>query len=190
MFILKNKYFFLIETINDINLKKFKKLNKFNIIYRCKFIKDNKDKLKRFRQLCRLKQVNFYIANNLSLMKELKADGLYISAFNNKNYPDLINNKRYKIIGSAHNLKEFLIKKKQKCSEIFFSRIFKTNYKNKENFYGLIKFNLIINNYKYKFIPLGGINNKNYKSMRNVSSEGFALSEQIKKDNHFNKLLY
>ena len=190
MFSFKKKYFFFIETIDDINLKKFKKLNKFNIIYRTKNIKDNKDKLKKFRQICKIKQVKFYIANNLYLMKELDADGLYISAYNNKNYPDLFNNKKFKIIGSAHNLKEFIIKKKQRCSDIFFSRIFKTNYKNKETFYGLVKFNLIINNYGYNFIPLGGINSKNFKMLKNVRSEGFALSDQIKKDNYFNKVLY
>ena len=34
MFILKNKYFLIIESIKDIDLKNIKKRNKFFIIYR------------------------------------------------------------------------------------------------------------------------------------------------------------
>ena len=36
---------------------------------------------------------------------------------------------RFKIIGSAHNLRELEIKKKQGCKIIIFSRLFETNYK-------------------------------------------------------------
>ena len=36
MFIIKNKYFLIIESIKDIDLKNIKKRNKFSIIYRNK----------------------------------------------------------------------------------------------------------------------------------------------------------
>ena len=59
-------------------------------------------------------------------MVTLKADGLYISAHNQKlNLRNL--KKRYDIIGSAHNIREISIKKRQGCSLIFLSRLFKTH---------------------------------------------------------------
>ena len=189
MFLLKKKYFFIIETINDIDLKKFKNLNKFNIIYRYTQLTDDREKLKKFVKHCKSKKIHFYIANDVLLMRELKADGLYISASNKKIYFNL-NCKKYKIIGAAHNLREFNVKKRQRCSEILLSRLFETRYKNKQNFFGFIKFNLLIKNYSYRFIPLGGINFNNLRILCNVNSEGMALSGQIKADNSFNRILY
>ena len=190
MIAFKKKYFFIIETINDIDLKKFKKFNKFNIIYRNKNYLENIDKLKKFVQLCRSKHISFFVANNVSLVKIINAHGLYISSHNTKIYHYLLNNKKYKLIGSAHNLSEFNFKKRQGCSEILFSRIFKTDYKNKKDYLGLIKFNLLIKNFGFKLTPLGGIKKDNFRIMSNVNSNGFALSGQIKRDNYFNKILY
>tara|TARA_E500000178_G_C16806352_1_gene654862 strand:+ start:214 stop:396 length:183 start_codon:yes stop_codon:yes gene_type:complete len=59
MFTLKNKYFLIIESIKDINLKKIKKHNKFNIIYRSKIIKDEINELIQFRRQCKSKKLNF-----------------------------------------------------------------------------------------------------------------------------------
>ena len=84
------------------------------------------------------------------------ADGLYISAHNKNLRLNQIINLNTDIIGSAHNLKELNIKIKQKCNKIIFSRLFKTNYEEK-NFLGLVKFNLISRVINKELIPLGGI---------------------------------
>ena len=42
MFIFKNKYFFIIESIRDINLKNIKNSNKFCVIYRSKALIEKK----------------------------------------------------------------------------------------------------------------------------------------------------
>ena len=83
MFILKKKYFFIIESIKDIELKNIKNFGKFSIIYRNK-IPENINKLKTFRLNCKSKKIPLLVANNIDLMKKIKADGLYISAHNNK----------------------------------------------------------------------------------------------------------
>ena len=57
MFICKKKYFFIIESIKDINLKKIKNLSKFNIIYRNNN-PENIDKLKKYRIDCKSKKIN------------------------------------------------------------------------------------------------------------------------------------
>ena len=77
MFTLKNKYFLIIESIKDINLKKIKKHNKFNIIYRSKIIKDEINELIQFRRQCKSKKIKFYVANDLKLCVLIKSDGIY-----------------------------------------------------------------------------------------------------------------
>ena len=83
MFILKKKYFFIIESIKDIDLKNIKNFGKFSIIYRNK-ISENINKLRIFRLDCKSKKIPLFVANNIDLMRKIKADGLYISAYNNR----------------------------------------------------------------------------------------------------------
>ena len=181
MIVFKKKYFFIIESIKDINLKNIKNYDKYNIIYRNNF-PENMEKLKKFRLECKLNKIQFFIANNIKLAKALKADGLYISAFNKKLNSNYLKN-NYKIIGSAHNIKEIRLKKLQGCSEIILSRLFKTNYKNKTDFLGIIKFNLFKKLIKISLTPLGGINVTNIKKLKHVDCENIALSSLIKERN-------
>ena len=53
MFIIKNKYFLIIENIKDIDLKNIKKRNKFFIIYRNNNKIDKLNDLLNFRQKCK-----------------------------------------------------------------------------------------------------------------------------------------
>ena len=82
MFVFKNKYFFIIESIRDIDLKNIKNSNKFCIIYRSKKIPENIEKLTKFRKICKKRNIDFYVANNIKSANILKADGIYISAYN------------------------------------------------------------------------------------------------------------
>ena len=84
-------------------------LGKFSIIYRNK-VPENINKLRIFRLDCKSKKIPLLVANNIDLMREVKADGLYISAHNKK--LNLRNFKKgYEIIGGAHNIKEINQKK-------------------------------------------------------------------------------
>ena len=82
MFILKKKYFLIIESIKDIELINIKKRNKFIIIYRNLGKEENIAKLKDFRNKCKLKTVKFFVANNLELAVKLNSDGIYLSSKN------------------------------------------------------------------------------------------------------------
>ena len=180
MFICKKKYFFIIESIKDIDLSNIKK-HKFNIIYRNENKIEKIYELLKFRQKCRTKRINFYISNNTKLALRLKADGLYISA-KNKNLR-LVQFKKlnYKIIGSAHNLKEINVKISQGCSDIFYSRLFKTDYSFKKGHLGVVRYNLISRNYRRKLIPLGGIRITNLNKLKTVNCESLALMSEVKK---------
>ena len=138
MFILKSKYFLIIESIKDFDLKNIKIRNKFFIIYRNNKNIDKLNDLFRFRQRCKLKAIKFYVANNIRLAIKLKSDGVYLSSFNK----DLrfLNYKKpsFRIIGSAHNFREISLKIKQGCSFILLSKLFLVNYDKKAPFYGFL----------------------------------------------------
>ena len=180
MFALKKKYFLIIESIKDINLKNIKKRNKFVVIYRNHKNLEKKQEIFKFRKLCKLKSIDFYVANNIYLAKNLNADGLYLSAFN-KSYKALsVKRSNFKLIGSAHNKKEIFLKIKQGCESVLLSKLFLVDYDKKSNFLGIIKFNNFLN-FNKKLIPLGGIGLNNLSQLKNINCEGIALMSEIKK---------
>ena len=181
MFIIKNKYFLIIESIKDINLSNIKKFNKFIIIYRSKKIKDNLNRLIRFRKECKRKKIKFYIANNIKLCIFLNSDGIYLSSYNKSFKPLNIIKSNFDIIGSAHNFTEIFEKLKQRCKLIIFSKLFLVNYDKKASYLGVIKFNKLLFSFDKKLIPLGGINSDNLNNLKLINSEGFSLLSEIKK---------
>jgi len=109
------------------------------------------------------------------LAKYCKADGLYLSSYNKKNYYNI------EVIGAAHNYKEINQKIRQGCKTIILSRLFNTAYKYKRGFYGIVKFNLLIKNFLVDFVPLGGINGLNLLKLNLVNTKSFALFSELKK---------
>ncbi len=180
MFIIKKKYFLIIESIKDLNLENIKIRNKFLIIYRNNKKIDKLDELLRFRRKCKLKAIKFFIANNIKLAITLKSDGIYLSSFNK----DLrfLNYKKsnFEIIGSAHCFKEISIKNKQGCKFILLSKLFLVDYDKKASFLGIARFNTVSKIYK-KIIPLGGIKQQNLNKLNSVFCEGLAVLSEIKK---------
>ena len=180
MFIQKKKYYLIIENIKDINLNNIKKRNKFAIIYRNKKKLDKKEDLKKFRKSCKLKSIDFFIANNLNLAVWLNSDGIYLSSYN-KSFKPLTQKKTgFHIIGSAHSQKEVYMKSKQGCRVILFSKLFLVNYDKNAPFLGVTKFNNFLKINK-NLIPLGGINLTNINKLNQIKCRGFALVSEIKK---------
>ena len=147
--------------IDEYNHSELSKLSKnINIIYRN--YKKNIDisTLISIRNYCKKNKMNFFISNNIYLAVKYQLDGVYIPAFNKQiNYIKFLLPINFKIIGSAHNNREILIKEKQGCDIIFLSPIFKVKKKN--YFLNIVKFNFLTLNKKINFVALGGINNKN-----------------------------
>ena len=181
MFILKNKYFILIESIKDIDLSNIKISNKFTIIYRKRKNLENFNSLLRFRSICKRRKIDFFVSNDVNLSTLLKADGLYVSAYNKDLRITRSKKNNFKLIGSAHNIKELNIKTLQGCSDIIFSRLFDTSYKNKKGFLGVIKFNLFKKCTKKNLVPLGGIKISNLNKVNMVDCNSIACLSEIKK---------
>ncbi len=180
MFAIKKKYFLIIENIRDIELKNIKIRNKFSIIYRYKNNREITSELLAFRKKCKIKGIKLYIANNPTLANLLKADGIYLSAFNKSLRFLSLKKPNFKIIGSAHDLREITMKIKQGCDLIFLSKLFLVNYNKDAPYLGINKFNNFLKINK-DLIPLGGINTSNLNMLRNINTSGFALLSEVKK---------
>tara|TARA_B100001057_G_scaffold500846_1_gene618247 strand:- start:1087 stop:1662 length:576 start_codon:yes stop_codon:yes gene_type:complete len=182
MIAFKKKYFLIIETIKDIDLRNIKNGYKFVIIYRSKQIKDSLTDIKRFRRNCNLKKIKLYVANNFKLCVLIRGDGIYLSS-HNKSFKALnLLKSNFDIIGSAHNLSEISLKIKQGCNYILLSKLFLVNYDKSSSFLGLIKYNKYLKDIYKKLIPLGGINYKNLNKLKIINCDGFALLTEIKKN--------
>jgi len=169
--------------VDEYNLSDLSKLSKdINIIYRNYHNINHIDNILKLRKFCKSSKNKFYLSNNIKLSIQLGLDGIYIPSFNKKiNYVGAYSlPKSFKIIGSAHNFSEIIIKQKQRFNEVFLSPIFKV-YKSKK-FLNVSKFNLITLNLKIDCIALGGINHKNYKKIKLLKSKGFASISWAKKN--------
>ena len=169
--------------VDEFNLSDLSKLSKnINIIYRNYKTRISTNKLVLLKKFCKNTKRDFFISNDIKTAIKFKLDGIYIPSFNKKlNFVSSFSfQKKFKIIGSAHNIKEIKIKEKQGCKEIFISPIFHVDKKKK--FLNIHNFNKLIIDRKLNYIALGGINEKNYKKVKLTKSLGFAAINWIKKN--------
>ena len=125
----------------------------------------------KIKNYCKKKTIKFYLSNNIKLALKLNLDGVYIPAFNTDlNHLAYSYKKDFKIIGSAHNLKEIRIKETQNVKEIFLSSLFKKN----KNFLGINKFKKLKVLTQRDVVALGGISIKNVKKLSLLNQFNFA----------------
>ena len=121
-----NKYYF----INRFDTNNIDKLDKQTaLIYRNYNSKTTDKKLiLKIKKYCKIKKIKFYLSNNIKLAIKLDLDGAYIPSFNKSTKHLAFSlKKNFKIIGSAHNIKEIKIKEIQNVNRIFLSSVFKKN---------------------------------------------------------------
>jgi thiamine-phosphate pyrophosphorylase len=163
------KYYF----INKFDTNNIDKQDKqTSIIYRNYSSKiADQSLILRIKKYCKKKSIGFYLSNNIKLAIKLDLDGAYIPAFD-KSLKHLTYSykKNFKIIGSAHNLKEIRIKENQNVSEIFLSSLFKKN----KNFLGINRFKSLSKLTKKNIVVLGGISKKNKKKLSLLNKSDFA----------------
>ena len=167
---ISSSYYF----VNKYNYSELSKLNKnVNIIYRNYKKNINISTIISIKNYCKKNNIKLYVSNNIHFALKYRLDGVYIPSFNRQiNYVKFKIPNKFKIIGSAHNYAEIVIKQKQGCEIIFLSPIFKV--KKNRDFLDIIKFNLLTLNKKIKFIALGGINKNNIKKLNLLDVIGFA----------------
>ena len=163
------KYYF----INKFDTNNIDKQDKqTTIIYRNYSSKPTDQRIiLKIKRYCKQKSIKFYLSNNIKLAIKLDLDGAYIPSFNN-NFKHLAYSykRNFKLVGSAHNLKEIKIKENQNVSKIFLSSLFKKN----KNFLGINKFKLLSKLTMKNIVVLGGISHKNKKKLSLIGQSDFA----------------
>ena len=146
--------------------------NQTTVIYRNYSSETVNEKLiLKIKNYCKKKGIKFYLSNNIQIAIKLNLDGAYIPSFN-KNTKHLAYSfkKNFKIVGSAHNLREIKIKETQKVDKIFLSSLFKKN----KNYLGINKFKLLSQLTRKEVVVLGGISKKNLKKLKILNQSKFA----------------
>ena len=164
-----NKYYF----INKFDTNNIDKQDKSTIIIYRNYSEKKIDKLLilKIKNYCKKKKIKFYLSNDIKLAIRLSLDGAYIPSFNkNFNHLSFSYKKGFKIIGSAHNLKEIRNKEIQKVEKIFLSSLFKKN----KNYLGINKFKLLSKLTMKKVVILGGISKKNINKLNLLDNLEFA----------------
>ena len=163
------KYYF----INKFETNNIDKLdNQTTIIYRNYSSETVNEKLiLKIKNYCKKKGIKFYLSNNIKTAIKLNLDGAYIPSFNkNTKHLAFSFKKNFKIVGSAHNLREIKIKETQKVDKIFLSSLFKKN----KNYLGINKFKLLSQLTRKEVVVLGGISKKNLKKLKILNQSKFA----------------
>ena len=163
------KYYF----INKFDTKNIDKVDSQTIVIFRNYMSKNDDEytLLKVKKYCKQKRIKFYLSNNIKLAIKLGLDGAYIPSFNDSfKHLNYSLKKNFKIIGSAHNLKQIKIKEIQKVQKIFLSSLFKKN----KNYLGINKFKLLSKLTRKKIVALGGISKANLKKLGLLNTSDFA----------------
>jgi len=163
------KYYF----INKFDTNNIDKQDKQTVIIFRNYSSKPTDQLLilKIKRYCKKKSIKFYLSNDFKLAIKLNLDGVYIPAFNTSfKHLSYSVKKNFKIIGSAHNLKEIKEKENQNVEKIFLSSLFKRN----KNYLGMNKFRLLSNLTKRRVVVLGGVSKVNLKKLKLLNQLEFA----------------
>ena len=167
MYIMRKYYF--IDKFDPNHLIKLDK--NIILIYRNYTSKTDEKIIISIKKFCKKNRRKFYISNDLKTALKYNLDGLYLPSFNNQIIPkSCFERRNFKIIGSAHNIKEISQKNLQGVSEVFLSSLFKE----KKTYLGLYKFKKLSKVTKSKVVALGGIDEGNISRLKLIDICGFA----------------
>ena len=165
----RNKYYF----INKFDTNNIDKQDENTIIIYRNYSEKKIDKslILKIKNYCKKRKIKFYLSNNIKLAINLSLDGAYIPSFNkNLNHLSFSCKKNFKIIGSAHNIKEIRNKEIQKVEKIFLSSLFKKN----KNYLGINRLRILSKSTKKTIVVLGGISKKNKRKLNILNNPDFA----------------
>ena len=173
------KIFCFISNYQENYIKRLQK--NIAIIYRNYNKNINKREIIKIKNLCKKTKRKFFISNKIKMALKLDLDWVYLPSFNKYLKIKCFKKKKnFKILGSAHNIKEIRNKELQKVNCIFLSPIFITKKSNR--FLGIQKFNNLANHTKTKVICLGGIKKNNLKKIKLLNAYGLSSVSLFKQN--------
>lgn len=177
MHLYNSKIYYFISEFNKKHLLNVN--NKVNLIFR------NYDKdfsinfYKELKTFCHKAGFKIYLANNIKIANSLEFDGAYLPSFNKEffysssNKPD-----NFKLLGSAHDIKDIRIKEKQGVDLLFLSPVFKKKNNRHLKIYNFLRLSKATN---IETAALGGINSKNIKLLDLYGIKNIGSINWIKK---------
>jgi thiamine-phosphate pyrophosphorylase len=166
--------------LDEYNSEIFRNKNKnIGSIYRNYSDRKRENQLIKIAYACKKRGYQLFVSNDIKLTYKVKADGIYIPSFNKNKIFSNLENKKIKIIGSAHNQKEIHKKIAQKCQIIFLSPLFYV--KKNKYFLNIHKFNYLSRNNKINFYALGGISFDKISKLKLTAINGFGAISLFKK---------
>jgi thiamine monophosphate synthase len=177
MLLKKFKYYYFINNFNLLELKKiYNNKNLFLIYYDTK--QSNIEDIYKINNFAKKNKIKLYISNYNHKFSNIKIDGIHIPSSNKKIILNL--KKGLDIIGTAHNQLEFYFKKKQGCSKIFLSPLFKTKKYSDNKILNTNKFRLISREWLITKLALAGIKKKNFNKLKDLEIQGAGTASYFK----------
>jgi thiamine-phosphate pyrophosphorylase len=177
------KFFFFIDTLDEIIRKNIKNFKKLSFVYKSDSINDiNHRNIKTIKNFCKKNKIPFFISDNFKLARKYEADGIFLSS-SYKKIGNIILKKNFKIIGSAHNQLEYSLKNKQSCEMIMLSPLFYNKKYSQNKILNICKFNLISMGWDKKICALGGISLNNLKKLNMTRCSAVAFISLMKENN-------
>ena len=177
------KFYFFIDTLDEIIRKNIKNFKKLSFVYKSDSINDiNHINIETIKNFCNKNKIPFFISDNFKLAKKYEADGIFLSS-SYKKIGNTILKKNFKIIGSAHNQLEYSLKNKQSCEMIMLSPLFYNKKYSQNKILNVCKFNLISMGWDKKICALGGISLNNLKKLNMTRCSAIAFISLMKENN-------
>ena len=177
------KFYFFIDTLDEIIRKNIKNFKKLSFVYKSDSINDiNHINIETIKNFCNKNKIPFFISDNFKLAKKYEADGIFLSS-SYKKIGNTILKKNFKIIGSAHNQLEYSLKNKQSCEMIMLSPLFYNKKYSQNKILNVCKFNLISMGWDKKICALGGISLNNLKKLNMTRCSAVAFISLMKENN-------
>jgi thiamine monophosphate synthase len=174
------EYFFFINNIDNLILKKINQFKKKSIIYSPDNGEIDLVKINHIKNICKKNGIACYIMDNFKLAKKLNIDGVTISTKNKKVFPKARYKPNFRIIGIVHNQLEYYKKVNQNCNSVMLSPIFYNPKFKITEILGPLKFRLKKLNWSLPATALAGINLKNLKKVRLSGSNSVAIKTGLK----------
>jgi thiamine-phosphate pyrophosphorylase len=175
--LLYKPYVFL-DKLNDIikkNLLKFKDLTIIVDIDKKELLENELSIIK----FAKINKIPFLFKNNYQKCIKYNANGIFLDSKNTSVIRPVLFKKDFKVIGSAHNQREYFIKLKQKCKLVMLSPIFYNEKYSKNNILNIHRFNQITLNWKTDVCALGGINLGSLKKIKLTKARSIAFKKLI-----------
>ena len=177
------KFYFFIDTLDEIIRKNIKNFKKLSFIYKSNSINDiNHANIKTIKNFCKKNKIPFFISDNFKLAKKYGAEGIFLSS-SYKKIGNIVLKKNFKVIGSAHNQLEYSLKNKQSCEMIMLSPLFYNKKYSQNKILNVCKFNLLSMGWDKKICALGGISLNNLKKLNMTKCSAVAFISLMKESN-------